>query len=219
MPRSAPGPVEGRDVKSAYARWAPVYELIATPTVPARKIAARRVNAIGGRFLEAGVGSGSALPLYDESVQLVGVDLSHDMLKIARERVAKGLPNVEAIVEMDLMHLAFADGEFDGVVCMFTITAVPDARAVMAEFARVVRPGGTVMIASHFEATRGPWRVTDRLLTPFARRLGWNPSMPIDNVLDIAGLTLESRENLPPAGLITLLVFRRDAAHPTSPAA
>ena len=203
--------VAGSDVKSAYARWAPVYELIATPTVPARKIAAKRVNAIGGRFLEAGVGSGSALPLYNEAVSLVGVDLSHDMLKIARERVAKGLTNVEAIVEMDLMALAFPAGSFDGVVCMFTITAVPDAARVMEEFARVVRPGGIVMIASHFEATRGPWRVTDRVLSPFAKRLGWNPSMPIDDVLSTPGLSLATREDLPPAGLITLLTFRRHA--------
>ncbi|WP_420392502.1 class I SAM-dependent methyltransferase [Acuticoccus sp.] len=204
--------VEGRDVKSAYARWAPVYEVIATPTVPARKIAARRVNAVGGRFLEAGVGSGSALPLYGPNVSLVGVDLSHDMLKIARERVAKGLANVEAIVEMDLMALAFPDDAFDGVVCMFTITAVPDAATVMAEFARVVRPGGVVMVASHFEASSGPWQVTDRLLTPFAKRLGWNPSMPIDGVLGAPGLTLEGREPLPPAGLITLLTFHKAAA-------
>ncbi|UOM33630.1 class I SAM-dependent methyltransferase [Acuticoccus sp. I52.16.1] len=208
--------VEGSDVRSAYARWAPIYEFIATPTVPARKIAAKRVNAIGGRFLEAGVGSGSALPLYGDNVDLVGVDLSHDMLKIARERVVgtdgkPGLRNVEAILEMDLMNLAFADASFDGVVCMFTITAVPDAAKVMAEFARVVRPGGIVMIASHFEAKRGPWQVTDRVLTPFSKRLGWNPSMPIDGVLDVPGLTLEAREELPPLGLITLLMFRRTA--------
>jgi len=203
--------VEGKDVRSAYARWAPVYEIIATPTVPARKIAARRVNDIGGRFLEAGVGSGSALSLYGPDVSLVGVDLSHDMLKIARERVAKGLRNVEAVVEMDLMSLAFPDASFDGVVCMFTITAVPDAGQVMREFARVVRPGGVVMIASHFEAKLGPWLVTDRLLTPFARRLGWNPSMPVEVVLDVPGLSLEAREKLPPAGLVDLLVFRRPA--------
>jgi phosphatidylethanolamine/phosphatidyl-N-methylethanolamine N-methyltransferase len=201
--------VEGADVRSAYARWAPIYEIIATPTVPARKIAAQRVNAIGGRFLEAGVGSGSALPLYGPHVSLVGVDLSHDMLKIARERVLGGLANVEAVVEMDLMRLAFADGTFDGVVCMFTITAVPDAAAVMREFARVVRPGGIVLIASHFEARRGPWQLTDRLLSPFAKRLGWNPSMPIAPVLTTPGLALEAEEELPPAGLITLLTFRR----------
>ena len=75
----------------------------------------------------------------------------------------------------------------------------------------VVRPGGVVMVASHFEARRGPWVVTDRLLTPFAKRLGWNPSMPIAPVMSTPGLTLEAEEALPPAGLITLLVFRRMA--------
>lgn len=201
--------VDGADVRSAYARWAPVYELIATPTVPARKAAAKRVNAVGGRFLEAGVGSGSALSLYGDNVNLVGVDLSHDMLKIARER-AETMANVEAIVEMDLMRLAFADNVFDGVICMFTITAVPNAVTVLNEFARVTRPGGTVMVASHFEAKSGPWWVTDKVLTPFARRLGWDPSMSIDPLLEIPGLTLETREPLPPMGLITLLTYRKN---------
>ncbi|MEM6848795.1 MAG: class I SAM-dependent methyltransferase [Pseudomonadota bacterium] len=200
--------VDGQDVRSAYARWAPVYELIASPTVPARKVAAKRVNAIGGRFLEAGVGSGSALSLYTHSVSLVGVDLSHDMLRIARKRAAV-MPNVEAIIEMDLMQLAFPDGHFDGVICMFTITAVPDPRAVMEELARVTRPGGTVMIASHFEATSGPWKITDGILTPFAKRLGWNPSMPLNKVMGATTLTLIEQTPLPPAGLITLLVFER----------
>lgn len=208
MKPTATRAVDGQDVKSAYARWAPVYEVIATPTVPARKIAAKRVNAVGGRFLEAGVGSGSALPLYGDNVELVGVDLSHDMLKIARERAAT-MANVEAIVEMDLMTLAFPDDAFDGVVCMFTITAVPDARQVLTEFARVTRPGGTVMVASHFEAKAGPWWVTDRLLNPFSRRLGWNPSMDKTPILEIPGLTLESEEALPPMGLITLLTYRK----------
>ncbi|MEM0907931.1 MAG: class I SAM-dependent methyltransferase [Pseudomonadota bacterium] len=201
--------VDGQDVKAAYARWAPIYEFIAAPTVPARKIAAKRVNAVGGRFLEAGVGSGSALPLYTDGVKLVGVDLSHDMLKIARER-AGTLPTVDAVLEMDLMSLAFADGAFDGVVCMFTITAVPDPVQVLGEFARVTRPGGTVMVASHFEARSGPWWVTDKVMSPFAKRLGWNPSMPVEPLLQIDGLTLSSREALPPMGLITLLTFTRE---------
>lgn len=200
--------VDGNDVRSAYARWAPIYEFIATPTVPARKIAAKRVNDVGGRFLEAGVGSGSALPLYASNVRLVGVDLSHDMLKLAHERAAT-MSTVDGIAEMDLMQLAFPEDLFDGVICMFTITAVPDAAHVLGEFARVTRPGGTVMIASHFEATGGPWWITDRLLSPFARRLGWNPSMPVDGLLDIPGLRLENRELLPPAGLVTLLTFRK----------
>lgn len=210
MKRQNARAVDGADVRNAYARWAPVYEIIATPTVPARKLAAKRVNAVGGRFLEAGVGSGSALPLYGENVSLVGVDLSHDMLKIARKR-AETMPNVEAIVEMDLMSLAFPDNSFDGVVCMFTITAVPDAVTVLKEFARVTRPGGIVMIASHFEARSGPWWVTDRILTPFSRRLGWNPSMSVDPLLTIPGLALDPPEALPPMGLITLLTYRKTA--------
>ncbi len=208
MPASKPSAVEGKHVKSAYARWAPVYEIIASPTVPARKVAAKRVNALGGRFLEAGVGSGSALSLYGEHVTLVGVDLSHDMLKIARQRAAK-MPNVEAIAEMDLMTLGLPDNSFDGVVCMFTMTAVPDPRQVLSEFARVTRPGGTILVASHFEAKSGPWKVTDKLLGPFGKNLGWNPSLPVEGLLSIPGLDLVGNEPLPPMGMITLLTYHK----------
>lgn len=203
--------IKSEHVRSAYARWAPIYDVIASPTIPARKIVAQRVNDIGGHFLEAGIGSGSALELYGESVSLVGVDLSHDMLRKARERVDRGLrAKVDAIVEMNLMHLGFADATFDGVVCMFTITAVPEPAQVLSEFARVVKPGGTVIVASHFAADAGPWRATDAMLTPFAKRLGWNPSMPLERVLGVRGLTLSEQTSLPPAGLITLLRFTRD---------
>ena len=211
---AGPGParplVDGDDVRSAYQRWAPVYALLASPTIPGRKGAARRVNRLSGRILEAGVGTGSALPLYGPHLRIVGVDLSHDMLVRARQRIATDrLDHVEGVFEMDLEHLAFPDGAFDGVVCMFTITAVPNPRRVMEEFARVTKVGGHVVIASHFKAASGPWWVTDRLLTPFARRLGWNPAMEISAVLDAPGLVLRERTLLPPAGLVTMLVFEK----------
>lgn len=211
-PRSSPSAVtvSGDDVRSAYARWAPVYDLLASPTIMGRERAAKRVNQLSGHILEAGVGTGSALPLYRRTLQVTGVDLSHDMLKRARERVATdGLTNVRGLYEMDLMHLAFPDAGFDGAVSMFTITAVPDPGRAMAELARVVRPGGTVLIASHFRAERGPWVITDRLLTPFARKLGWNPAMDKQRLLGVPGLELVSEEMLPPMGLVSLLTFRR----------
>ncbi|MGX1306348.1 phosphatidylethanolamine/phosphatidyl-N-methylethanolamine N-methyltransferase [Amorphus suaedae] len=202
--------IDGDMVRSAYARWAPVYTLLAAPTALGRKAAVAKVNSIGGHFLEAGVGTGLALPDYTSNVTITGVDLSHDMLVRANEKIEKErLRNVTGVHEMDLTNLAFADGAFDGTVCMFTITAVPDAARVMDELARVVRPGGHVVICSHFRAERFPWTVTDRILTPFATRLGWNPSMKIDGVLGCDQLELVSREDAKPAGLFDLLTFRK----------
>lgn len=202
--------IDGDMVRSAYARWAPVYTLLAAPTALGRKDAVAKVNSIGGHFLEAGVGTGLALPDYTPNVTITGVDLSHDMLVRANEKIAKEkLTNVTGVHEMDLTNLAFADGAFDGTVCMFTITAVPDAAKVMDELARVVRPGGHVVICSHFRAERFPWTVTDRILSPFATRLGWNPSMTIDGVLGCEALELISREDTRPSGLFDILTFRK----------
>jgi len=202
--------IDGDMVRSAYARWAPVYTLLAAPTALGRKDAVAKVNSIGGHFLEAGVGTGLALPDYASNVTITGVDLSHDMLVRANEKIAKErLANVTGVHEMDLTNLAFADGAFDGTVCMFTITAVPDAAKVMDELARVVRPGGHVVICSHFRAERFPWTLSDRILSPFATRLGWNPSMTIDGVLGCEALELVSREDTRPSGLFDLLTFRK----------
>jgi len=197
-------------VRSAYARWVPIYGLLAAPTKLALRAAVQSVNRLEGTILEAGVGTGAALPLYGKHLDVVGVDLSHDMLLKARELVTeKGYRNVRALMEMDITAMAFGDGAFDGVVSMFTMTALPDPAKGMDELARVTRPGGSVIVVSHFQAQRAPWTLTDRILSPFGPKLGWNPSMPIEPLLGCPELELVERRDLPPLGLFTLLRFHR----------
>ena len=66
-------------------------------------------NAIGGRILEVGVGTGLSLDQYARRNRIVGIDISEPMLDKARERVKRlQLDNVEAIAVMDAEHLTFA---------------------------------------------------------------------------------------------------------------
>ena len=53
---------------------------------------------------------------------------------------------------MDVSHLAFPDNSFDVVVAQYVITAVPDPEAALDEFARVVRPGGEIVLVNHIGA-------------------------------------------------------------------
>ena len=94
---------------------------------------------------------------------------------------------------------------------MFTITAVPDAGQVMREFARVTRPGGVVMIASHFEAKVRPLARDGRRPHTVREASGLEPVDADGRRPRAPGLTLEAHEKLPPAGLIDLLIFRRTA--------
>jgi phosphatidylethanolamine/phosphatidyl-N-methylethanolamine N-methyltransferase len=167
-------------VEKAYARWAPVYDLVFGKIFQAGRIAATAAaERVGGRILEVGVGTGIALPDYAPTNRLVGIDISAPMLRKAQERVAEhGLTNVEALAVMDAKHLAFPDNFFDVVVAQFVITAVPDPEATLDEFARVVKPGGEIILVNHIGAEGGPRKVFELAFAPLARRLGWRPEFP-----------------------------------------
>lgn len=201
-----------RSVVAAYARWAPVYDpIFGAATAIGRKATVKTLNALpAGRILEVGVGTGISLPLYKRNHQLVGIDISPDMLVRAEKRVARRrLSHVEAIRQMDAANLEFADASFDAAVAMFVMTVVPDPDRVLAEIVRVVRPGGQVMLVNHFSADKGPRAAIERSLTRYSGALGWNPEFPIDRVLGRSDLKLVRQRELPPADLFTLLVFDR----------
>ena len=141
-----------------------------------RSQAAERV---GGRILEVGVGTGISLPDYARSNRLVGIDISAPMLRKAKERVdTLGLSNVEALAVMDAKHLAFPDDSFDVIVAQYVITAVPDPEATLDEFARVLKPGGEIVLVNHIGAESGARKAFELAFAPVARRLGWRPEFP-----------------------------------------
>ncbi|WP_433271594.1 class I SAM-dependent methyltransferase [Actinosynnema sp. CS-041913] len=102
-----------------------------------------------GVALDAACGTGRhARPLAERGHRVIGVDGSPDMLARARER----LPQGEFLLG-DLSRLPVGDAEVDLVVCGLALTHVPALDPVMAEFARVLRPGGHLVISDvHPEA-------------------------------------------------------------------
>jgi len=203
--------LETGDIIRAYRRMAPVYDQTFGRIVArGRREAVRQVGGAPQRLLELGVGTGISLPMYPPGVRVVGVDLSPDMLAIARRRVEdQRLHNVEAILEMDAEALAFPDAAFDTVVAMYVLTVVTHPLKVMGEMRRVTRPGGRVLVVSHFSAERGLRALGERLVAPLGTKLGWRPAMPQSEIVPYPGLDLVSRRTLSPFGLFTLLEFRR----------
>ena len=198
------------DVQRAYRRWAPFYDQTFGKIVDAGvQQTAARANAIGGKLLEIGVGTGLALPLYSSDINVTGIDLSPDMLARAQERVrSAGLKNVEGLHVMDATSMTFADQSFDIAVAMYVMTVVPQPAAVMHEMARVVKPGGTVLVAGHF-STQGLTGMIEKGLAKQAKRLGWRPEFPVDTILVSEKLRLVSLKPIKPLGFFTLLEFVR----------
>jgi len=206
-------------VERAYARWAPVYDLVFGAVFERGRRAAivaaeQACGPAGGRILEVGVGTGISLPDYARKNRLVGVDLSEPMLRKAQVRVAEHrLSNVETLAVMDAERLALPDGSFDVVVAQFVITAVPNPESTLDEFARVIKPGGEIVLVNHIGAEGGPRRVFELCFSPIARRLGWRPEFSFRRLADWAaghgGVRVVERRAMPPLGHFSLIRFVR----------
>src|SRR5437879_2749996 len=150
--------LDNHTIAKAYARWAPVYDRVFGAVFERGRMAAiAAAEAVGGRILEVGVGTGISLPDYRRSNRLIGVDLSEPMLRKAQERVVnEALDHVDGVAVMDARRLGFPDAFFDVVVAQYVITVVPDPDATLDEFARVARPGGRGWRPGPGRAPAGP---------------------------------------------------------------
>ncbi|HWL58019.1 MAG TPA: class I SAM-dependent methyltransferase [Paracoccus sp. (in: a-proteobacteria)] len=199
--------MELQAVERSYARWAPIYDrTFGAVTQVGRRRATALLSELGGSVLEVGVGTGLALRHYDRRVTVTGVDYSAEMLEKARAKVAaEGLQNVAALHRMDARELDFADESFDHVAAMHVISVVPEPERVMSEIARVVRPGGSVVIVNHFARKTGALAMAERVAAPIADLLGWHSDFDRARVLGEACLTLTDECSLPPVGMMTLM--------------
>src|SRR6266699_5314212 len=202
-------------ITKAYARWAPVYDLVFGAVFErGRQAAIAAAERIGGRILEVGVGTGISLPDYSRANRLCGVDISEPMLRKAQQRVVElGLANVEGLWVMDAEHLSFPDASFDVVVAQYVITTVPNPEATLDEFARVLRPGGEIILVSRIGAEAGLRRAIEHWFAPVTRPLGWRTEFPWARFARWAarahGVRLVERRAVPPFGHFSLIRFSK----------
>jgi ubiquinone/menaquinone biosynthesis C-methylase UbiE len=147
-----------------------------------------------GEVLEVAVGTGRNLPLYPDGVRLTGIDWSPAMLGIARERAATLSLDVD-LRPGDAQALDFPDASFDTVLCALGLCAIPDDRRAVTEMARVLRPGGRLLLVDHVAASSRALRAVqwlyERITIPtagehFRRR-------PLTHVRDL-GFQIEETE-------------------------
>lgn len=108
------------------------------------------------RILDVGSGAGQILGhLMKEArpdAELVAFDLSHGMLRRARQRLNSNRPRY---IAGDLMRLPFADDTFDCVTCGWVIEHLPDPRPGLQEIGRVLQPGGSLLLLATEETFLG----------------------------------------------------------------
>jgi ubiquinone/menaquinone biosynthesis C-methylase UbiE len=215
MPVHAPRDPDSHVMENAYAKWAPIYDALCGPIfLNGRRAAAQAARDVGGQILEIGVGTGLSFDDYDASTEITGIDISEPMIARARLRAASGrYPFVKGLAVMDAHDLRYADASFDCVVGQFVITLVADPERVLSECARVLKPGGQIILVNHLYSERGLAAAVERLLAQKAHGFGLRPEFPFARLAAWAtnhgGAELIERRKVKPFGVYTLVRFRR----------
>lgn len=138
--------VDRDTVRRGYDQVAATYAAHRTENERGTEILARFLEALDDpdRILDAGCGQGTpVLARLTGAASAVGADLSREQLRLAAETVPAA-----HLLQSDMTALPFTDGSFDAVVAYWSLIHIPaeDHRTVIEEFARVLRPGGRVLV-------------------------------------------------------------------------
>ena len=161
-------------------------------------------SQVSGRVLEIGIGTGRNLPFYPPDAELAGIELSPAMLELARARAAR-LGRSADLRLADAQELPFPDCSFDSVIATLTLCSIPDSDEAVAEMARVLRPGGRIVLLDHVASPLTVVRSVQRLLEPAFLRLAADHLLrEPETAVQAAGMQIEhlSRSKL---GIVTRL--------------
>jgi phosphatidylethanolamine/phosphatidyl-N-methylethanolamine N-methyltransferase len=217
---------DNAQIAKTYARWAPFYDPAFAQIMRwGRTAAVACANRyVGGTVLDVGVGTGLELPLFDSSLDVIGIDLSEPMLRRAAKRAHRhDLPQVAGLARMDACRLAFEAACFDVVIAPFVLTVLPQPQASLDEWIRVLKTDGEIVLVNHIGAEQGPMARFEGWLGRHGASLGWRPefswSIIGDWLAGRPGLELVERRVLPPFGLFTLVRIKKTGQGRSAPPA
>jgi phosphatidylethanolamine/phosphatidyl-N-methylethanolamine N-methyltransferase len=200
--------VRAADLRRSYRLLAPFYDIAVRAALSRARTRslARLHRHARADVLVAGIGTGLDLPLLPSVHRYVGVDLTRAMLARA---VARRGPLELCFVEGDVQALPFADAGFDAAVLHLILAVVPRPAHCLSEVARVLRPGGRVLLFDKF-LRPGERAWLRRALNPVARRVATRTDVVFEDVLaEVPGLTLIADEPALAGGWFRLIELEK----------
>ncbi|MFN2594876.1 MAG: class I SAM-dependent methyltransferase [Actinomycetota bacterium] len=168
-------------------------------------------SQVTGKTLEVAVGTGLNLSLYPLDVELTGIDLSPEMLAIARRRAEDSSRSVDLQVG-DAHALPFEDDTFQTVVCTYSLCNIPDTRLALGEMHRVLRDNGRLVLVDHVKSDSLPVFWVQKSVELFSRRLEGEhmTRRPLKQV-PAAGFAVVSAERRGRAGIVERVIAIKEA--------
>ena len=180
------------EIKESYAKYADwIHRFDWLARLVTGRYRRTRLEDVDGKVLDVACGTGTNFQYLPETVELVGIDISPEMLARAKDRLT-GLEIDGTLFEMDAQGLDFADDTFDAVISSLSTCTFPDPIAALREMNRVCKPKGTIRLVEHGQSDVGPiasyqqWRTDAHYAQTGCR---WD-QQPCDVVAE-AGLTIQ----------------------------
>jgi ubiquinone/menaquinone biosynthesis C-methylase UbiE len=167
-----------QEISEKYNRFARSYDWVEgiPDLLGVSRLRRRLLKRASGKVLEVAVGTGRNLQFYPSDCQIATLDVSNEMLNVARKRAAKLSMDISFFLG-DAEVLPFPDKSFDTVVSSLTTCTFPNPAAALREMRRVCKSAGKILLLEHGRSDR-EWlgRFQDRTADRFAKQLGchWN---------------------------------------------
>ena len=177
-------PISRSQVIRAYRFYAPFYDFLYGYVLDRGRFALSQAVAAlrPASVLEIGVGTGLTLDRYPAESKIVGIDISQEMLDVARMRRRNGSDVRLEIMDAEAMN--FPDDSFDCVTIPYVLSVTPNPEKLIAEARRVCRKGGTIFILNHFNGSRF-WWLLERAVQPVADWIGFRSNFAFtDHILN-----------------------------------
>ena len=184
--------MDQNSIIESYKRVSSFYDLTFGQVFrPGQKAIIKKMDCIDSdNVLEIGIGTGSSLQYYPKETKVVGIDISPDLLEVAKKRIVKDKIHNKHILLMNGERLSFPDNSFDKVVGMYVVSVTQNPQVLVEEMKRVCKNDGDIYIVNHFSTDQDNLfvKMFEKGLMPISKILGWKPYFPFDEFNAYANL-------------------------------
>ncbi len=195
-----------------YKRWVGLYDLL----FGSKYISKQREAEISmlnlkeeDNILFVGIGTGEDLRFIPKGINVTGVDITNEMLDIARKKVDElGLEKAN-IINMDGQNLEFEQNHFDYVVLNLILSVIPDGNKALKEAYRVLKPGGKIAIFDKFIEDEKSPNIMRLLLNRITKSLGTDINRKFSKIIENVNLKVQEEKKSILGGMYRIIILEK----------
>ena len=181
-----------------YSLYSHFYDSLFGTLLNPGRLAARKLMDIqpGERVLEVGIGTGISLPLYPSNVEVVGIDISQDMIKQAGDKKQRmGYNNVKLCIT-DASEMGFKNNYFDKVIASHSITVIPKPFETLKEIKRVCKENAEFFFLNYSGSDDNVIARIEKAWSPIRSRLGLGKAIDLEGLLHNANFKIDFKDRV-----------------------